>query len=640
MKGERAEREGPIRILHVDDEKNQLEFTKLFLEEIDKEVVIDSVSDPDEAVRLASRNDYDCIVSDYKMLSMSGVELAQRVREMSRVPFILYTGQGSEEVAQSAFEAGVDDYLKKEPEPSHYQVLAKRVRQNVEKYRAEQLYRKVVDESRDGIIILTGTSIAFANEAATRMMCSGEESLVGCSILDCVIDSEKELLAKLEATEKKKGEAPFFEVQFRTGAGAIRVAEVLSTSIGYLGRKAHLCFFRDVTQRKRMEERLEVLHQQAARLGSLTGLQVIASATLDIMAGVFGYQTLSFHVVEDGHLRTLGVRGAPLLGLSLSMDGPGITVKAAREKHSILVSDVRGVKDYFKGSTDARSELAVPVLLEGYAAAVLNVESLEPDDFTEDDRRLLETLSYHVAYAMSRERGYKLEPGPEQVKAVRLDYALGRLDDAERVDAMVQGELKGSLRSIKNASGMLRDQPEMLPDLVTSIDRDAEHASKVADRIRETVMASIVDGSLTEINSAVRSVLEGLSVPRNIRLRTSLSEEALVSEAPREQVARLLENLVRNAVEAMPEGGTLEVKVTPRQGLARVEVKDTGPGIPPHAMDRLFQPFNTTKQGRSGLGLAYVKRTVEANGGSVEVKTSEKGTTMTVNIPVKRLEKE
>ena len=120
MKGDRVNRDRPIRILHVDDEENQLEFTKLFLEEIDKDVVIDSTSDPDEAIQLASKNSYDCIVSDYKMLTMSGIELAQRVRRSSNVPFILYTGQGSEEVAQLAFEAGVDDYLKKEPEPSHY----------------------------------------------------------------------------------------------------------------------------------------------------------------------------------------------------------------------------------------------------------------------------------------------------------------------------------------------------------------------------------------------------------------------------------------------------------------------------------------------------------------------------------------
>ena len=141
--------EKPIRVLHVDDEKSQLEFTKIFLEELDEEVVVDSATSPREALELQEQRGYDCIVSDYKMLSMDGIELARKVREKSGVPFILYTGQGSEEVAESAFEAGIDDYIRKEPEPSHYQVLAKRVRQNVDKYRAEHLYRKVVDESRD-----------------------------------------------------------------------------------------------------------------------------------------------------------------------------------------------------------------------------------------------------------------------------------------------------------------------------------------------------------------------------------------------------------------------------------------------------------------------------------------------------------
>jgi PAS domain S-box-containing protein len=283
MKGDRVNRDRPIRILHVDDEENQLEFTKLFLEEIDKDVVIDSTSDPDEAIQLASKNNYDCIVSDYKMLTMSGVELAQKVRENSSVPFILYTGQGSEEVAQSAFEAGVDDYLKKESEPSHYQILARRVRQNVEKHRAELLYRKVVDESRDGIIIVTGTTIAFANQAASRMIGGDEpENYVGKNLLDYVIGNEKEMLSRLCA--KEEGEAaPLLEVQFRTGKGSIRVAEVSSTLINYLGQESHLYFFRDVTHRKRAEERVEALHQQAVRLGSLTDLRSVAAATLDIM---------------------------------------------------------------------------------------------------------------------------------------------------------------------------------------------------------------------------------------------------------------------------------------------------------------------------------------------------------------------
>jgi len=131
-------KERPIRVLHVDDEEDQLRFTKMFLEELDDEVTVDSVSDPDEAIRLQGRNSYDIVVSDYKMVSMTGIELFQKVRKRSDVPFILYTGRGGEEVAESAYEAGMDGYMKKEVDPCHYQSLSKRIRQIVEGRRARK----------------------------------------------------------------------------------------------------------------------------------------------------------------------------------------------------------------------------------------------------------------------------------------------------------------------------------------------------------------------------------------------------------------------------------------------------------------------------------------------------------------------
>ena len=131
--------EKSIRVLHVDDEEDQLRFTKMFLEELDREVTVDSVSDPDEAIRLQGRNSYDLVISDYKMAGMTGIELFQKMKARSDVPFILYTGRGGEEVAESAYQAGVDGYMKKEVEPSHYRVLSKRIRQLVEGRRARKL---------------------------------------------------------------------------------------------------------------------------------------------------------------------------------------------------------------------------------------------------------------------------------------------------------------------------------------------------------------------------------------------------------------------------------------------------------------------------------------------------------------------
>jgi PAS domain S-box-containing protein len=256
---EEVSNEKPIRVLHVDDEKNQLEFTKMFLEELDRGITVDSVSDPLEAMRLHSRNSYDVIVSDYKMISMTGLELLQRVRERSDVPFILYTGRGSEEVAESAFKAGADDYLKKEADLSHYQVLSKRIRQTVEKHRAEELYHRVVEESRDGIVILSNGKVVFANEAMCHMHGGVlPESLIGRPLTRFVVETEEEFNSHLSSMGDDDVNR-LFEVNFITGTGAMRTAEVSASRISYLGKPSILCYLRDISERKRMEERLEAL---------------------------------------------------------------------------------------------------------------------------------------------------------------------------------------------------------------------------------------------------------------------------------------------------------------------------------------------------------------------------------------------
>ena len=259
MTEEEVSIEKPIRVLHVDDEENQLEFTKMFLEELDREVTVDSVSDPLEAIRLQSMNSYDVIVSDYKMISMTGLELLQRVRERSDVPFILYTGRGSEEVAESAFEAGADDYLKKEADLGHYNVLSKRIRQTVEKHRAEELYRRVVEESRDGIVILSDGKIVFANDAMCHMHGGSlPESLIGRPLTRFVVETEEEIIGHLDSMGKDEVNR-LFEVNFITSTGAVRTAEVSASRISYLGKPSILCYLRDISERRRMEERLEAL---------------------------------------------------------------------------------------------------------------------------------------------------------------------------------------------------------------------------------------------------------------------------------------------------------------------------------------------------------------------------------------------
>ncbi|MBT5643221.1 response regulator, partial [Candidatus Bathyarchaeota archaeon] len=150
-----------ISVLHVDDDPNQFEFIKFFLNQVDKVLDVTCVGTPDEVFRELDTGNYDCLVTDFKMPLMNGIDLSKKVRENHTLPIILYTGQGSEEVAEAAFTIGVDDYIRKEMDPSHYQVLAKRIRHVVEKKRAETLYQRVVEGIMDGLSIVVDNRIVY-----------------------------------------------------------------------------------------------------------------------------------------------------------------------------------------------------------------------------------------------------------------------------------------------------------------------------------------------------------------------------------------------------------------------------------------------------------------------------------------------
>ncbi|UCH57407.1 MAG: response regulator [Candidatus Bathyarchaeota archaeon] len=126
---------GLIKVLHVDDELDQLKFVRLFLEEQGFE--IESVTSPDDVPSMLEHEAFDAVVSDYVMPGMDGVELRERVKQIRDIPFIIYTAKGGEEVAAQALRSGVDIYIRKELEPEHYGLLARRLEEAVRKRREE-----------------------------------------------------------------------------------------------------------------------------------------------------------------------------------------------------------------------------------------------------------------------------------------------------------------------------------------------------------------------------------------------------------------------------------------------------------------------------------------------------------------------
>jgi signal transduction histidine kinase len=102
-----------------------------------------------------------------------------------------------------------------------------------------------------------------------------------------------------------------------------------------------------------------------------------------------------------------------------------------------------------------------------------------------------------------------------------------------------------------------------------------------------------------------------------------------------QRLQQLIMNLVLNSVQAMPEGGVLRVRLQEEDGAACLRFEDTGPGIPAGLRERVFEPFFTTREKGSGLGLTVVRRIVEQHGGSIALGAAETGgTRVDIRLPL------
>jgi DNA-binding NtrC family response regulator len=120
-----------IHILHVDDDPDHLDITRINLTRLTKDIEVNGVTSAEEALEVLEKQSFDCILSDYKLPEMSGLDLLKWVRrESQNVAFIFYTGQGNEELAIQALRSGADDYYAKNTSKMHFERLLNGIRKH------------------------------------------------------------------------------------------------------------------------------------------------------------------------------------------------------------------------------------------------------------------------------------------------------------------------------------------------------------------------------------------------------------------------------------------------------------------------------------------------------------------------------
>jgi PAS domain S-box-containing protein len=171
-----------IQVLHVDDEPDLAELTATFLEREDDRFSVETATSAKEGLDRIADGVPDCIVSDYNMPGTDGIEFLQAVRETNPdLPFLLYTGKGSEAVASDAISAGVTDYLQKQSGSEQYELLANRIRNAVRaQHEAERAARQ---EELIRLTELAGGAGGFEldHETGDILLTEGARRLTGLS---------------------------------------------------------------------------------------------------------------------------------------------------------------------------------------------------------------------------------------------------------------------------------------------------------------------------------------------------------------------------------------------------------------------------------------------------------------------------
>lgn len=422
-----------INVLHVDDEPGFAEMSASFLEREDDRFSVKTVTSPQDAEQYLVEDGFDCIVSDYDMPEENGIEFLNWVRtEYGDLPFILFTGKGSEEIASDAISAGVSDYLQKNGGDGQYTVLANRIKNIVTRYRAEQRVETYLETSPDGIVIVGADGeIRRVNEQIESLFGYERDELVGEPVEVLIPERVREAHVGfreqyVEAPERRPMGANLeLSAQRRDGS---EFPVDISLSPVYINTDLEvIASVRDATQRRQREETLAELTRINETLRETTQsviradtrgeiVQAACESLADSKPYVFawiGTVTEEQEVVPEAWA---GIEAGYLDTISITTvehpTGQGPTGRAARTGEPQAMQNIHADPAYEPWREAAiergyESSAAIPLMYDGTSYGLLNVYAERPGAFDERELTILGELGATIGHTIGCVEGTK-----------------------------------------------------------------------------------------------------------------------------------------------------------------------------------------------------------------------------------------
>ncbi|TMV48435.1 PAS domain S-box protein [Paenibacillus mesophilus] len=459
----------------------------------------------------------------------------------------------------------------------------------------EEMYRLIAEKSQDIIAYCSADlRIRYVSPAVKRLLGYEAEEVIG---LKCIhlqhpddLQEAKKIIGDIDTLtcrfRHKDNHYVWFECTYR----------IIRDSSGKI--ENILSFSRDITERRQAEEKLALQEEQYRQL-------VEHSPDAVLIANM-----------EKGlYMNESGVR---LLGGSSEED-----------KRTILENPLRFIPVQYGEIGRLRNGLAA----EGKTAEFFELELVRLDgQIIEAEARSVPTVFQNepAVYTIIRDIS-------ERKRTLELLNNSEKLSVAGQLAAGIAHEIRNPLTAIRGfhqlmqKNGPKKEYFDILSSELSRIELILTELLVLA----KPQQAKFANGDIVAIIYQVMALLETQAIMNNVRLLIRCTERSLFMMCDENQIKQVFINIIKNAIEAMPDGGDVIIEIKRAAERLLVRVSDRGGGIPQHLLPRIGQPFYTTKEEGTGLGLMITNNIIENHKGTMKIESRiGAGTTFTIELPI------
>ena len=613
------------RLLVVDDEIDTLTPLCDLLSEWGYEVVC--VTSGKDALEVLKEQTFDLLLTDLVMSEMDGIELLQAAQKID--PYlngIIITGKSTIQTAVEAMKAGAFDYILK---PLDFKVLKLILphAMGVQRLRkSEERYRTIVEDYQTELIcrFLPDGTLTFVNEAYCRYFNKKFEELIGQSFMSVILDEDREFVQRQFTSLSMKD--PFIAYKHRVIKPNGEIAWQKRTDRAIFSDQGQLIEYqsvgRDITERVRAEE---VLRKSEARYRDLYDNAPDMYHTLDKNGIIVN--------CNETEAKMLGYRKEEIIG--------------------------RPITDFFSKESKRLFEISFPRLHKKNKLLNLEREFVRKDMtifpavlnvFSEYDKKgeFIGTKTIARDITERKQAEEELKKAYIEVKATQEELIrLEKLAALGRFSLGIAHEIRNPLANISAAAQFCLAKYELDGEFkkhLRLILRNSKNANKIIEELLDLSKPVEFSFELDDVGKLINRICGQVKTrcyKQSVRLYKSCSNELPEILIAEKQLGRAFLNFILNALDAMPDGGSLTISACPVSLNNEVVVSflDTGCGIPQENLDKVFEPFFTTKDDGVGLGLSLAHEVINFHKGKINIESKVgKGTNAVVRLPISRKE--